>query len=174
MSAVTSQRPSPPAFAAGMPTSDLKTAIEDLYTRYAECIADDQLEEWPNFFTDECVYQITPRVNWDRGLPVSIMLSESRGGLVDRVTAIRNTMVFAPRTVLPAFSGIRITSCAGDVFAARSTFVVYQTQQDGVTTLLMAGRSFDTILNRDDDMRFVKRIVVYENSLLPATVVYPV
>lgn len=148
--------------------------VEDLYTRYAECICDDELERWPDFFTEECVYQIMPRANRDRGLPISIMLSESKGGLIDRMTAIRNTMVFAPRSVLVAMSGIRIVEASERVLTTRSSFTVYQTIGEGLTNTLMVGRSFDQISTEGPNWKFTKRVAVYDSAILPETVIYPV
>ncbi len=153
---------------------DLKAKVDDLYARYAACICDDEIEQWPDFFTEECIYQIIPRANLDRGLPVAIMLAESRGGLIDRMTAIRNTMVFAPRSVLLTFSGVRITQRAGAILHTRSSFTVYQTLVDEVSALLMVGRSFDRIDTSQPDWKFAERVAVYDSELLPATVVYPV
>jgi 3-phenylpropionate/cinnamic acid dioxygenase small subunit len=153
---------------------ELKARVEDLYARYAECICDDAIEQWPDFFTDECLYQIIPRANRDRGLPIAIMLAESRGGLIDRMTAIRNTMVFAPRSVLLTFSGIRITQRAGGILHTRSSFTVCQTLVDEVSSLLMVGRSFDRIDISQADWKFAERVAVYDSELLPATVIYPV
>lgn len=132
------------------------------------------LEAWPDFFSDECLYKIIPRANSDRGLPIAIMLSESRGGLIDRITAVRNTMVFAPRSVLLLFSGIRIVRKTGLILQTRSAFTVYQTLTDGLTSLLMAGRSFDLIDTSQPEWKFTERVVVYDSELLPATVIYPV
>lgn len=35
--------------------------------RHAELIDEDRLEEWPELFTQECVYKIIARENVDRG-----------------------------------------------------------------------------------------------------------
>jgi anthranilate 1,2-dioxygenase small subunit len=151
-----------------------KLRVDDLYARYAACIADGALESWPDFFTEDCLYQIIPRGNFDRGLPVSIMLAESRGALVDRVAAIRHTMVFGPRVVLLSFSGIRITGSSDGMLDVRATFTVLHTQVDGVTRLLMAGRTFDRVNTGAEPWKFAARVAVYDTELLPATVIYPV
>ena len=49
------------------------------------------LDRWPEFFTEQCFYEIIPRENYDRGLPLAIMRCESKGMLKDRVVAIRDT-----------------------------------------------------------------------------------
>lgn len=151
----------------------LRARVEDFYARYAACICDDQLEAWPDFFVEECVYKIVPRVNHDRGLPVSLILAESRGGIVDRMTAIRNTMVFAPRYVAHTVSSVRIVGEEDGVLQTRTALQVHQTLADEPTTLLVVGRTFDRIAVDGDDLRFVERVVVSDTESLPSTIIYP-
>jgi hypothetical protein len=40
--------------------------------------SDGDLEQWPEFFLDECEYRIRPRENYERQLPLSIMGSKAR------------------------------------------------------------------------------------------------
>ena len=153
---------------------ELTWRVIDFYARYAECICDDALEAWPEFFTEDCLYKIIPRINHDRGLPVSLVLAESRGGLIDRITAVRNTMVFAPRYVSHSISSIRIVSRRDRILTTRSMFSVHQTLADELTTLLMVGRSFDKIDAGGSDLRFVERVIVSDSESLPSTIVYPI
>lgn len=46
-----------------MSPQDLRFEVEEMYYDYVECLDDDQLERWPEFFTDDCVYKIIPREN---------------------------------------------------------------------------------------------------------------
>ena len=39
----------------------VRQGIHDLIVAYAECIDDDRLEEWPDFFVENCRYLITSR-----------------------------------------------------------------------------------------------------------------
>lgn len=148
--------------------------VQDLYARHAECICDGELERWPDFFTESCVYKIASRVNVERGLPLAPFLAESRGALRDRVVAIRNTMVFAPRCVTHAVSGVRIAGREGALLRTRSMFCVYQTLEDGATHIQLAGRTFDTIDTAGAEWLFAERVVVYDTDLVPGSVVYPV
>ena len=80
----------------------LQQRVADFYAHHSEVISDDQLERWPEFYTEDCLYKLISRVNFDRKLPLGAILCESRGALLDRVTAIRNTMVYAAGLYLPA------------------------------------------------------------------------
>ena len=43
--------------------------LEELYAEYAGCLNEERFEAWPGFFTDDCVYRIVSRENFERGLP---------------------------------------------------------------------------------------------------------
>jgi anthranilate 1,2-dioxygenase small subunit len=51
----------------------LRLEIEELYTEYAHVLDDGELEQWPDFFTEDCLYQIVSRENRERALPLALM-----------------------------------------------------------------------------------------------------
>jgi len=153
----------------------LQQRVADLYTRHSEIISDDQLEQWPGLYTEDCFYKLISRVNFDRNLPLGTILCESRGALVDRVTAIRNTMVYAPRNMVHTVSNPRLVELAADgMLVARSMFCVWQTLTDGQTHVQLVGRSFDRIVSQGDALQFRERIAVFDSELVPGSIVYPI
>ncbi|MDX3895584.1 aromatic-ring-hydroxylating dioxygenase subunit beta [Pusillimonas sp.] len=147
---------------------------QDLYARHAQIISDGELEQWPELYTEECLYRIISRVNHERNLPLSLIFAESRGALKDRVSAIRNTMVYAPRYVTHLVSQVQITGERDGLLHTRSHFAVYYTQADGNARLQMVGRSFDQIDARCANWLFAHRSVVFDNELVPGSIVYPI
>ncbi|MGF6408552.1 aromatic-ring-hydroxylating dioxygenase subunit beta [Paraburkholderia tuberum] len=148
--------------------------VDDLYAQHAEIICDDRLEQWPELYADECVYKIISRVNYERSLPVGVIFAESKGALIDRVTAIRNTMVFSPRYLTHLIGSVRIVGEKEGVLDTRSQFAVYQTLVDGTPELQLLGRTFDQIDASGEALKFKSRFVVFDNELVPGSVVYPV
>ena len=146
----------------------------DLYANHAQVICDNELEKWPELYTQECVYRLISRVNYERNLPLSVILAESRGALADRVMAIRNTMVYAPRYVTHLTSNIRILEDKSGLLHTRSHFAVYYTQVDGNARLQLVGRTFDKIDTSGDTWLFAERNVVFDNELVPGSIVHPV
>ena len=86
----------------------LRLEVEELYTEYAHVLDNFELEQWPQFFTDDCLYQIVSRENRERGLPLALMRCESKAMLTDRVVTIRQTQMFAPRALRHLVSSLRI------------------------------------------------------------------
>ena len=77
-----------------MASIELRLEIEGVYTAYAATLDDDDLDAWPDLFTEDCLYQAIPRDNFDRDLPLALIRCESRAMLRDRVTAVRETTMF--------------------------------------------------------------------------------
>lgn len=157
-----------------MSAGDLKVTIDDLYAAYAEAICDDELERWPDFFTQECLYRVIQRSNQERGLLLGPIFSENRGGLIDRVTAIRNALVYAPRYLCYVVGTIRVVESDGATARTRSMFSAYQTIAGGDSELLMVGRSFDTVALDGDAPKFSERVVVFDTDRIPGALIYPV
>ena len=44
-----------------MIAAELEREVVGLNYRYARCLDENRLEEWPEFFTDDCRYLIQPR-----------------------------------------------------------------------------------------------------------------
>ena len=51
--------------------------IEELLAEYAAVLDAVDLERWPEFFTEPCFYEIIPRENYDRGLPLAMTVISS-------------------------------------------------------------------------------------------------
>src|SRR5690606_25857392 len=48
---------------------ELQLRLERFNADYAATIDDDRLEEWPEFFTDDCLYVVTHRESYEAGYP---------------------------------------------------------------------------------------------------------
>jgi len=156
-----------------MNSGELRLALEDLYAAYIGCLDEERFEEWPGFFTDPCVYKIVPRENFERGLPLATWLCESRGYLLDRVTAIRKTAMYAPRTMRRMVSAIRIEGWDGDALKARANYLALETLQDELTRVFNTGQYHDTLVVEDGRLRFREKICVFDSELVPNSLIYP-
>jgi len=148
--------------------------IEALYADYAAALDDDQLERWPGFFTADCLYKIVPRENWERGLPIALMLCESRAMLEDRVHAVRGTAVFAPRTFRHIIGQFRVKTVEPEKYAVAANYVVFQTMVDQLTHILNAGKYMDTVVRTPEGLRFKEKICVFDSVIVPNSLIYPV
>ena len=70
------------------PDAALRFEIEDLYAEYADVLDTEDLERWPELFVEDAFYDVIPRENYERDMPLAIMRCESRAMMQDRVRAI--------------------------------------------------------------------------------------
>jgi len=152
---------------------ELRLALEELYADYAACLDEERFEEWPEFFTDPCLYKIVPRENFERGLPLATWLCESKGYLADRVTAIRRTAVYAPRYVRRMVSGIRVLGWTDAVLEVRASYLALETLQDELTRVFNAGQYRDKLVVEDGKLKFREKLCIFDSLLVPNSLIYP-
>ena len=154
-------------------TLELRLELEELYAEYSACLDEERFEEWPDFFTDPCLYEIVPRENFERGLPLATWLCESKGYLLDRVTAIRRTAVYAPRYVRRMVSGIRILGWSDEVLEVRANYLALETLQDELTRVFNTGQYRDKLVVEKGELKFREKLCVFDSILVPNSLIYP-
>jgi salicylate 5-hydroxylase small subunit len=151
----------------------LQRELEALYVEYARRLDDGPLGEWPNLFTQECLYRIVPRDNYDQGLPLAIMRCESRGMLADRVRSVQETIMHEPRYLRHFITNVSGAAEAGRI-AASANYLVVEVLADELPRILSVGRYLDVIERLPDEgLLFAEKTVVYDSVLVPNTIVYP-
>ncbi len=158
-----------------MPTErrDLRCEVEELYAAYVGCLDDGELERWPEFFADACLYKILPRENFERGLPLGLVLCESKGMLQDRVAALRRTSVYAPRALRHLVTNFRIME-EGGALRVRANYAVFETQPDDVSKVFITGRYIDLLVREDGQLRFKEKLCVLDGNLIQGSLIYPI
>lgn len=154
--------------------ADVRREIEDLIADYAHAIDDDRLEEWPDFFTDDCSYRIINRENHAKGRRVGIMDCSSKGMLRDRILALREANVYEPHFYRHLQSGIRITGMDGDAYVVETSFAIVRTMQEGDMSIFCAGKFVDEIVFDGDTPLFRKRLVVTDSNRIHTLIVIPI
>jgi len=157
-----------------MRTHELRAEIEELYYDYAASLDELELERWPEFFLEDCWYKIISRENYERRLPLATMWCESKGMLKDRVVTIRQTQMFAPRTMRHVVSNTRIKSDGREGIQSEANYVVIQTMVDEESKIFNAGRYLDTLVRENGQLKFKSRICVYDTIMIPNSLIYPI
>jgi 3-phenylpropionate/cinnamic acid dioxygenase small subunit len=152
----------------------LKAEIDALYADYAERLDDGPLESWPALFTEDCLYLLVPRDNFDRGLPLATMRCESRAMLNDRIRAVRETIMHEPRYLRHHITNARGESHADGTIEVRANFSIIEVLPDQLPRLLLTGRYLDLLVRGADGvLRFAEKRCVYDSVLVPNTIVVP-
>ena len=119
--------------------------LEQLYTDYVHCLDSDELEHWPDFFTEDCFYRVTSAENYEAGMPLGLIHATSRNMLRDRVSALREANIYEPQRYRHLVSSIKIVEEHGDTLDLAANFMVVRTMQEGEMTLFGAGRYVDQV-----------------------------
>jgi anthranilate 1,2-dioxygenase small subunit len=156
-----------------MDETALRRGIEDLLAAYVDCIDEDRLEEWPDFFVEECRYRITSRADHAAGLPHGIIYAASRGMLLDRITALRQANLFEPHRYRHIVGPIRLKRVADGIAEVAANFFAARIMHDGETTLFATGRYLDRIAVAPEPFRFVERLVVLDSHRIDTLLAIP-
>jgi 3-phenylpropionate/cinnamic acid dioxygenase small subunit len=156
-----------------MSRRDLRLELEELYAEYVACLDEERFEEWPEFFTDDAIYRIVPRENFERGLPIATLHCESKGYLKDRVVAIRQTSVYAPRYMRRLVSNIRILGWQGERLEVHANYAAFETLRDELTRVFSVGRCRDQLIVVDGRLKFKQKLVIFDSELIPNSLIYP-
>lgn len=152
---------------------ELRLELEELYADYVDCLDSERYEDWPKFFTEECLYRIVPRENQEHGLPIATVHCESRGYLMDRVQAIRKTAVYGPRYIRRLVCNIRIVGWKDGLLEARARYAAFETMRDDLTRVFSVGEHRDRIAVVDGRLLFREKLVVFDSELVPNSLIHP-
>jgi anthranilate 1,2-dioxygenase small subunit len=151
----------------------IRLAVAELYAAYADCIDDDRLEEWPNFFVDQCRYLITDRQSHEAGLKHGVIYCASKGMLIDRVTSMRRVLMFEAHRYRHLIGPPRVLKMEGGVAAAHANFFVARIMHNGETSLFATGRYLDRIDVSAEPYRFIERLVVLDSQKIDTLIAIP-
>ena len=159
--------------------------LESLYAEYAACLDADRLEEWPEFFTEDCHYRVTSAENYEAGLPLGVIYATSKAMLKDRVSALREANIYEPQRYRHLISGIRVArnagvspaggrdGCGPGAFDLEANFLVVRTMQDGGMILFAAGRYVDRVMQADAGWKFQQKLVVLDSRQIDTLLAIP-
>ncbi len=143
--------------------------VIDLNARYGDALDRFDLAAWKALFTPHAVYRAQARENFDRGLPLAAIYLDGHGMMSDRIMTIEKTLVFAPRFIRHI---IGLPTLVGDS-SARTPFCIVQTVTTTLPEILATGCYHDTFAATSNSVHLAERNAVYDNALIPNSLVYP-
>jgi len=148
--------------------------LEALYTDYVHCLDADELERWPDFFTDDCFYRITSAENYEAGMPLGLVHATSRNMLTDRVSALRQANIYEPQRYRHLVSSIRIVEDRGEVLDVVANLLIVRTMQEGDMTIFAAGRYIDQVRRQEGVWKFARKTVVLDSRQIDTLLAIPI
>jgi anthranilate 1,2-dioxygenase small subunit len=151
-----------------------RSELDHLYADYVHCLDADELERWPDFFTENCFYRITSAENYEAGLPLGLIYATSRNMLKDRVSALREANIYEPQRYRHLVSSIKIVGETAGVLDLVANFLVVRTMQDGEMTIFGAGYYADQVSHDGDSWKFARKIVVLDSRQIDTLLAIPI
>lgn len=151
-----------------------RDAIARLQMEYVHAIDGFDLERWPQFFTEKCLYQIIPRADHEQGRRIGIWFCDNRAMLEDRVSSIREVNVYEPHVYRHVIGPTEILGHQDGAWSAQTSYLVVRTMHDGEMTLFSAGRYLDEIVMDGGAPRFRQRVVVPDSWRFDTLVAIPI
>jgi anthranilate 1,2-dioxygenase small subunit len=151
--------------------SDLQRDVERLHARYAHALDNDQLEQWPNFFTAGGRYRIATAENEARGLPIPILYCDGQAMLRDRVASLRHANIYEPQRYRHMVSAVLLEDETPATVKSIASFLVARIMENGETMLFASGRYVDRISIAE--MRYEERLVICDSRRFDTLLAIP-
>ena len=149
-------------------------AVDGFNARYGKCLDDGRLEDWIGFFTEDARYTVIAREAHERGLPMGVMSCEGRAMFTDRVVATQKTLVFASRYMRHVVGRAVLGSFGDGILHAEASYLVLQTQVEKPTEIFQCGRYSDEFVVKGDALLLRKRLCIYDSTIIPNALIFPI
>lgn len=157
--------------------AELRVLTEDvraLYEDVAWHLDNDQVERFPDFFIDDCSYQVVSRENFAESLPQATIYCDGIGMVRDRVIALRQTQVYEPRSWRHFISGVRVMAVVDRQLHVSANFLITEAMSDQDPTLFMAGQYLGILVRVEGVLKFRQHLAVYDNHHVRRSLIVPV
>lgn len=146
--------------------------ISTLQAKYSRCVDRDELELWPNFFTEDCFYKVTTADNVKNKLPAGLIYAKSKNMLKDRVSALREANIYESHTYRHIIGSPIIEEKAEGVFA-ETPFFVLRIMHDGKTEIFASGVYEDIYKFNGEEALIHERIVICDSDQIDTLLAIP-
>lgn len=153
--------------------TDVASQINHVQNAYARCIDGGNLEGWPEFFEESCIYKITTADNHAQGLEAGIIFANSRGMLLDRVASLREANIYERHAYRHFLGQPWIVSEGAGEARSETSFFVARIMRDGTTDVYATGRYIDVYTLNGGNPRLRERIVVCDSSRFDTLLALP-
>ena len=150
---------------------DLQLAVERLHAQYVHALDADQLEQWPDFFTENGRYRIATAENEERGLPLPVLYCEGRAMMRDRVQSLRHANIYEPQRYRHMVSAVVVEKMSEREARSSANFLVIRIMQDGATLVFASGRYQDRI--NLQEMKYEERVVICDSRRFDTLLAIP-
>jgi anthranilate 1,2-dioxygenase small subunit len=150
--------------------------IETFNTRYAAALDEQRLADWAEMFTDDALYIVVSRENFDRGLPAGLVYCENKAMIRDRAFALKETTMFAPRYLRHLLGNLAVLGedARGNIRATANYMLMQVVFDRPDAKIHQVGIYRDVFRREDGQLRLAERRCVYDSLLIDNAMCLPV
>ena len=144
--------------------------------RYVRALDSKNIVDWAACFATEAGYSCRSQENVSQGLPMALILDDTRARINDRVKFVAEVWAgtfedYSTRHVVQTTLREQRTP---ELWVAESNFIVTYTTADGDSQLLATGVYEDEIVLESGRLVFKSRNAILDTTYPPRYVVYPI
>jgi anthranilate 1,2-dioxygenase small subunit len=130
---------------------------------YADHLDHERFAQWVDLFDpSDCGYEVLSRENRDLGLALPIMGCFSHGMIQDRVAMLaKGVLTYRRDKLLRQVSNVQLRTADG--LSASANLVVYQSSEEGVSSLYMVARYELELIEKTDALKIRRMAVVVDS-----------
>lgn len=148
--------------------------ISQFYQNYAAAVDAADWDSWLSMFTDDCLYKVQSRENFDRSLPMAALSLDSKNMLKDRIYGITETIFHDPYLQTHVVSAPRVKEVSSSVIESEANYAVFRTKNDGIAGVFNVGRYIDQLVIIEEKVLIKSRICVFDNDMILNSLIYPI
>jgi anthranilate 1,2-dioxygenase small subunit len=150
--------------------------IETFNTRYATALDEERLADWTEMFTDDALYVVVSRENFDRGLPAGLIYCENKAMIRDRAFALEETTMFAPRYLRHLIGNLAVLGedAQGNIRATANYLLMQVVFDRPDAKIHQVGVYRDLFRRQDGGLKLAERRCVYDSLLIDNAMCLPV
>ena len=144
---------------------ELDYATRHFFHVYAQFLDQEQFNEWIGLFDPhQCTYEVLSKENKDLGLPLPIMGCSTLGMIQDRVAMLaKGVLTYRRSALLRQVSNVQASFGQDGHVLAKANLVVYQSNEEGVSSLYMVAR-YEATLERMESRLLIRKMQVIVES----------
>ncbi|MDX3905188.1 MAG: aromatic-ring-hydroxylating dioxygenase subunit beta [Pigmentiphaga sp.] len=148
--------------------------LANLNAAYARCIDNDDVEAWPAFFEERCLYVVNTADNHAAGMQAGVIYADTRAMLQDRVSALREANVYERHRYRHIVGLPFVLGVDEDAVRVETPFLVVRIMRDGTTDVFASGRYLDRVVEgADGQLKFAERIAVCDSQNIDTLLAIP-
>lgn len=150
--------------------------LDALNLRYARALDRHDLRDWASCFAAKASYICISYENVEQGLPVALMMDDTRARIEDRIRAVEDVWAgtFEDYRTRHFVQRMTQTLIVHERWSMESNFLVAYTTAQGDTQMLTSGVYLDELVLERGEARLISRKAVLDSIATPRYLAYPI